>query len=290
MGVLKHGGKIDVYAIGVTMAEMAPRLNKRNLWERKFSELLEGMKRADPERRLSVMQVLNKLKTLDVDGPDQFGCLPMSKRALELLDNLFTTCGSPPRKKVSPSKRKARSSPRRARESPSKCKTTSNPAPTSPKPTSNRSSSTRKRTRASPSSKSSRKRQRAPPIITPVLPQRKAIVSLITTATIPVVEAIPLKCKQEISTKIQKKIVQAAEIVIASGKTRGIYKRVCMQLKLNMDSNGKYLGSAGDHYKRIQTAVRTLRRRLTNETLTNNTVVKGPTKLQQVTDHAHAYT
>ena len=286
------------------MTEMAPRLNKRNLWERKFSELLEGMKRADPEKRLSVMQVLNKLKTLDVDVPDQFGCLPMSKRALELLENLFTTCGSPPRKKVSPSKRKARSSPRRARESPSKCKTTSNPAPTSPKPTSNRSSSsrsrargspnkcktTRKRTRASPSSKSSRKRQRAPPIITPVLPQRKAIVPLITTATIPVVEAIPLKCKQEISTKIQKKIVQAAEIVIASGKTRGIYKRVCMKFKLNMDSNGKYLGSAGDHYKRIQTAVRTLRRRLTNETLTNNTVVKGPTKLQQVTDHAHAYT
>ena len=150
MGVLKHGGKIDVYAIGVTMAEMAPRLNKRNLWERKFSELLEGMKRADPERRLSVMQVLNKLKTLDVDGPDQFGCLPMSKRALELLDNLFTTCGSPPRKKVSPSKRKARSSPRRARESPSKCKTTSNPAPTSPKPTSNRSRSSRRRARESP--------------------------------------------------------------------------------------------------------------------------------------------
>ena len=252
VGVLKHGCKVDVYAIGVTMSDMFPRLNKRNnVWERQFAKLIAGMTCDDPEKRLSVRQVQSSILKLS-DGPvDQFGCLPMSKRAMELLDNVFAEFGG------NPKKRRRASPKRQTRASPKKSRTRASP---------------KRQTRVSP------KRQ------THASPKRQTRARTVQVITTPVQTPV-----QEISTKIQAKIRRAAEIVFGTvpPQKRGLYKQVCRKFKLNMDSKGVYLGCTGEHYKLIQTAVRTLRRQATNATLTHNTTpTKCPTKYQQVTNLA----
>ena len=274
VGVLTHGGKVDVYAIGVTMTEMCKKdkLNKRNVWDRKFSNLLAGMKRVDPETRLSVRQVQKETSEL-LDGPtgqcrDQFGCLPMSKRAMELIDSAIIAT-SRARESTSPKKS------RRTRASPSSNKATSKRASPSPKKP--------RGTRAKKSSKRSAKRKHE--LETTPICALQTIVPLITEANLPIVEAVPYptRDKKTASPEIQDKIDRAAEAVCRSGKTRGIYKPVLMQFGLNLDSKGNYLGSNGKEYGLLQTAVRTLRRRLTNEALVNNT--GAATKLEQVTNN-----
>jgi len=65
----------------------------------------------------------------------------------------------------------------------------------------------------------------------------------------------------------EQKIREAAETIFSSKKGRGAYKQVCMEMGLNLNKNGVYLGAKGDEYKLIQTAIRKIRRRLTNEIL-----------------------
>ena len=87
--VLKHGQMIDVYAMGVTMLDMVPRLNRRNVWERNFGDLLTQMTHPQPEQRPNVVEIKSRISTLHESG-DAFGILPMSKRALTMINNVFT--------------------------------------------------------------------------------------------------------------------------------------------------------------------------------------------------------
>ena len=70
------------------MSEMAPKLNQRCTWERNFSCLLAEMKDVNPEERPTCQQIKSKIQTLD-DPSLEFGVLSVSKRALELLNNVI---------------------------------------------------------------------------------------------------------------------------------------------------------------------------------------------------------
>ena len=292
-GVLKHGNKIDVYAMGVTMSEMAPKLNKRNPWERNFSYLIAEMTCTDPEKRISVSQIRDRIPRLS-ERTDKFGVLPMSKRAMDMINTVFIDLERSPTKRKTRAKSPVKkTTPRRKHSAPRS--SNANPTVSTVNPS---ITTTQEHVTTSQPTPSTPEHTHAPTMTTPVLPQRPTLPTTTTPVfpqrttvpviMVPIVEAEPLRtCKQQVSNKVQKQIREAAErihrYVNENKKSRGIYKKVCQELKLNMNSNGKYLGSVGEHYKQIQTAVRTLRRRMTNITLTNNTVTKGPTKLQQVT-------
>ena len=57
-------------------------------------------------------------------------------------------------------------------------------------------------------------------------------------------------------------IWEAADLVQSR---RCSYKQVCFKYLINLDPTGEYLGKDGDDYRRLKTAVRTLRRRTTKE-------------------------
>jgi hypothetical protein len=71
------------------------------------------------------------------------------------------------------------------------------------------------------------------------------------------------------------------------------YKKVLTEMGLNLDSHGKYLGSTGEDYKLVQSALRTLRRQtrkrlLREATQPNNTSAQTKTmQHQQVRKHKH---
>ena len=52
---------------------------------------------------------------------------------------------------------------------------------------------------------------------------------------------------------------------LQEGDVKAGVKQVCFKYLINLDPSGEYLGKDGDDYGRLQTAVRTLRRRTTKE-------------------------
>ena len=61
-------------------------------------------------------------------------------------------------------------------------------------------------------------------------------------------------------------IKQAAAKIMSSGDG---CKSVCLEMGVNLDSHGKYIGPQGADYKSLQTALRTLRRQAVNKILGN---------------------
>ena len=87
-----------------------------------------------------------------------------------------------------------------------------------------------------------------------------------------------------------QKIQEAAKKIFRAEKSKGAYKRVCIQLGLNVNKKGDWLGTHGEDYKRIQTAVRTIRRRSANLMLSAAVVTMDQTtpthihKVRQLTE------
>ena len=100
-----------------------------------------------------------------------------------------------------------------------------------------------------------------------------------TIPQVPIVHAIPLTITQPLISEEQ--ILNAATRVMEGYS----YKCVCLEMGINL-KNGVYLGSSTSDYKRLQRAVRTLRRRECNRNLQSTTTQdRGPerkTKTQQI--------
>ena len=54
-------------------------------------------------------------------------------------------------------------------------------------------------------------------------------------------------------------ISQAAKQILQTGST---YRETCLQMGINVDTNGTYLGCTGNDYKRLQRALRKLRQQM----------------------------
>ena len=85
-GVLKHGDRIDVYAIGMTMKEVAPKLNRRCIWQRNFEVLVEKMMHLDPQKRPTPKGILQRVQDLDRPTQKPMKLLKTSKRVLAMID------------------------------------------------------------------------------------------------------------------------------------------------------------------------------------------------------------
>ena len=72
------------------------------------------------------------------------------------------------------------------------------------------------------------------------------------------------KRRQQVNQVARQKLIdEAAKCILLdnSGQQRGLYQKMCRKFHLNLGPKGEWLGAKGDEYKRLQTAVRKLRRR-----------------------------
>jgi hypothetical protein len=106
----------------------------------------------------------------------------------------------------------------------------------------------------------------------PSTPQRY----IITTPVTPCNNLKRLGIAQALN--LDEKILQAAQQIV-QGKT---FKEVCVSMQINHDANGNYLMSKGKDYKRIQTAVRKLRRKSVSRHLQASKKEFTQTQTQQV--------
>ena len=269
-GVLKHGAKIDVYAMGVTMLEMAAvhKPNEQNAWELNFEELLESMIHRDPEKRLTLQQI--KLKLHPRDHRDEFDVPDLSEESHQVIDNACKT-----HDRTTPS---SESTPPTASPTTTIDITTSpttTPIDTMSRPINTIATSTLPintisiSTMTSPTITMTKSTMTYPttamvtppthvtpptpptprPIVTPPTPpmSRPVVTRSVVTPPTPT----PSGSSIELITK-------AAKQILFEKKS---YKDVCISMNLNMDERGGYLRSSGSDYKKIQSATRTLRRR-----------------------------
>ena len=170
-----------------------------------------------------------------------------------------------------------------------------------PKPTTPTSTSS-KRARRQPTTTTSKKRARpAAQPTTPsnephshktfgITPQPPKNLQLLAGTTLTITRPVPTITRPVEARTYNQKIQEAAKKIFRAEKSKGAYKRVCIQLGLNVNKKGDWLGTHGEDYKRIQTAVRTIRRRSANLMLSAAVVTMDQTtpthihKVRQLTE------
>jgi len=90
-----------------------------------------------------------------------------------------------------------------------------------------------------------------PAVTTPTIDNNNGINNTLAT---PIITTPTLSTPENIVTP---ELIRKAAMRIHAGNG---YKKVCVEMGINLDSAGKYIGSKGGDYKRIQTAVRKLKR------------------------------
>ena len=134
---LKHGDRVDIFALGVTMKKVIPRrMRQTTTWDKNFFKLIEDMTDALPHNRPNAKMLIARISNLNhTVTPDR--TIKHSKRARQMLEALV------PVQLVPSSKKRTRKILRAAQQPHKKCvqqlreaaAPTPTPVPTTPVPT-----------------------------------------------------------------------------------------------------------------------------------------------------------
>ena len=266
--VLKYGDRVDIFALGKTIRKiLTPGMaSSTDVQTKNFLTIVKDMETPNPQQRPTAKQVLDRISKLQ------------NKQSQ-------TAQKKPPKKRVRAATSRNQDKPTKKR---ARVCTTPAAQPTTPQlkqsqtaeqtPTINQATTTTSRNQDQPKE---RARVCTIPAAQPTTPHqlKQSQTTEKKQPTKPVRATTPRNQKQPKervhacitpAAKYEQKISEAAKRILSCKKTskgRGAYKKVCMELGLNLNKNGDYLKSEGADYKRIQTTIRKMTRQSTNKIL-----------------------
>lgn len=274
--VLKYGDRIDIYALGRSIRTILPQgMNKRYVRTKQFLTIIDAMESPNPRQRPNAKAVCDQISKLKVPTR-RARAFPSSKRAQAQIN--LAVGQSPKKRTIQPT-----------REQPKKRLARATPAAQPTTPQLNQPQKAGETPQLNKPQTVARAKPRRP-----VKRQLATLISRPCEATAPKKKTPSKKQKKRtVSTSLQKKIDEAALYIYKAkqaGRIRGVYKEVCLRLRINLGPKDGWLGVEGADYKSIQVAVRTI----TNQEITKVLEhLEGKTKNEKVTltlTPVHPYT